>query len=81
MQFVPPAPDSVSVTDPAGHTAHATVETALYCPAMHAVHVVAPLPANVSVVDPAPHGWHRVDPLPLYRPAPHTTHAVDALLS
>jgi hypothetical protein len=81
MQFEPPAPDSVSVTDPALHTAHATVDALLYCPAAHAVHAVAPLPVNVSVVDPAPHTVQPVVPLPLYCPAPHTTHAVDALLS
>ena len=82
MQLLAFAAASVSVTEPAGHVVHATVDTLLYCPAAHAVHVVVPpVTPTALVTDPGPHTVHPVDPLPLYCPAPHTTHAVDALLS
>ena len=42
MQFTAPVDDSVSVTEPAAHTAHATVEALLYCPAEHASQLAAP---------------------------------------
>eukprot|EP01047_Picozoa_sp_COSAG01_P123022 COSAG01_NODE_51921_length_350_cov_10.302789_1_plen_64_part_01 len=45
---------------PAGHTAHATVDTLLYCPAVHAVHEVPPTAPNVLVTDPAGHTAHAV---------------------
>ena len=70
-----PAP-SVSVTQPDPHTAHATVDALLYCPAAHAVHVLAPVPANVSVTDPAPHTKQLLAPrAPWYCPAAHSVHA------
>ena len=53
--MVPPDDASVSVTEPGAHTAHATVDTALYCPAAHAVHCTAPVPFSVFVTDPEPH--------------------------
>ena len=76
-----PAP-SVSVTQPDPHTAHATVDALLYCPAAHAVHVVPPPKLNVSVTDPASHTKQLMAPrAPWYRPAMHSAHAtVDARL-
>jgi hypothetical protein len=55
---VPPAADSVSVTDPAPHTAHATVDALLYCPAAHATQLVAPILLRVFVIHPATHDLH-----------------------
>ena len=55
MQFTAPVDDSVSVTDPAAHTAHATVDALLYCPAEHASQLTAPTEPKVSVTDPAEH--------------------------
>ena len=55
MQFTAPVDDSVSVTDPAAHTAHATVDALLYCPAAHFVHIAAPVAFLVSVTAPAEH--------------------------
>ena len=70
-----PAPTGC-VIHPAPHTAHATVDALLYCPAAHAVHVLAPVPANVSVTDPAPHTKQLLAPrAPWYRPATHSAHA------
>ena len=60
MHAIAPFASPVLVTNPAEHGAHATVDVLLYCPVVHAVHVV-PRPAiNVSVVDPAEHVWHCV---------------------
>ena len=55
MQFTAPVDDSVFVTDPAAHTAHATVDALLYCPAEHASQLTAPTEPKVSVTDPAEH--------------------------
>ena len=55
VQFTAPVDDSVSVTDPAAHTAHATVDALLYCPAEHASQLTAPTEPKVSVTDPAEH--------------------------
>ena len=60
VQLIAPSPVNVLVMEPAGHTAHATVDTLLYRPAAHAVHVVplaltAPVPAPISTTDPAGH--------------------------
>ena len=76
-----PAP-SVSVIHPAPHTAHATVDALLYCPAAHAVHVVPPPKLNVSVTDPASHTKQLLAPrAPWCRPTAHDVHAtVDARL-
>ena len=76
-----PAP-SVSVTQPDPHTAHATVDALLYCPAAHAVHVVPPPKLNVSVTDPASHTKQLLAPrAPWYCPATHAAHAdVDTAL-
>ena len=76
-----PAP-SVSVIHPAPHTAHATVDALLYCPAAHAVHVLPPPKLNVSVTDPASHTKQLLAPrAPWYRPTAHSAHAaVDARL-
>ena len=73
---------SVSVTQPDPHTAHATVDALLYCPAAHAVHVVPPPKLNVSVTDPAPHTKQLLAPrAPWYCPATHAAHAdVDTAL-
>ena len=70
-----PAPTGC-VIHPAPHTAHATVDALLYCPAAHAVHVLAPVPANVSVTNPAPHTKQPLAPrAPWYCPAVHSVHA------
>ena len=61
---------------PAAHATHATVDDALLCPAMHAVHIVAPLLAKVFVVDPASHVLHATVDAGLYWPAAHAVHAV-----
>ena len=76
-----PAPTGC-VIHPAPHTAHATVDALLYCPAAHAVHVVPPPKLNVSVTDPASHTKQLLAPrAPWYRPATHSAHAtVDARL-
>ena len=46
------------VTEPAAHTLHATVDSAVYCPAAQAVHVEPPWLASVSVTKPAAHTLH-----------------------
>ena len=55
VQFTAPDDPSVSVTDPAPHTSHATVDALLYCPAEHAVQLKAPTDPKLSVIDPAEH--------------------------
>ena len=55
VQFTAPDDPSVSVTDPAPHTSHATVDALLYCPAEHAVQLTAPMDPKLSVIDPAEH--------------------------
>mgnify|MGYP004071305163 CR=1 FL=1 len=82
MHDVAPVLFNTSVTDPAPHTEHATVDAALYCPATHAVQLTAPADANVSVVAPAAHAKHCDCPAwPWYCPATQSVHAcVDAAL-
>ena len=80
MHDVAPVLFSTSVTDPAAHTAHATVDAALYCPATHAVHRTPPVMFSVSVTEPAPHTAHCVCPADAWkRPAGHATHGDTAL--
>ena len=55
MHAVAPLSLSVFVVDPALQTAHALVDTLLYWPATHAVHVVAFVVLKVFVTDPAEH--------------------------
>ena len=43
---------------PAAQSAHATVEAGLYCPATHAVQLVAPPDASAPVTNPTGHGRH-----------------------
>ena len=82
MHDVAPVLFSTSVTDPAPHTEHATVDAALYCPATHAVQRTPPVMFSVSVTEPAPHTAHCVCPAnACTRPAGHATHGDTALLS
>ena len=60
-----PAP-SVSVIHPAPHTAHATVDALLYCPAAQAVQVLAPTAACVLVIDPVSQTSHALVDRVLY---------------
>ena len=60
-----------SVVDPAAHTAHAVVGTALYWPSAHASHLVADTVASTSVIEPDGHSAHATVALPLYHPAAH----------
>ena len=62
---------SVDVTNPLGHRLHGTVDTELYFPAAHAVHVVAPLPDKLSVTEPGAHATHADVDWALYSPATH----------
>ena len=55
VQFTAPVDANTSVTEPAPHTAHATVEALLYCPAEHAEQLTAPTVPKLFVTDPAPH--------------------------
>jgi hypothetical protein len=63
-------PPKLFVVEPNAHGAQSDVDTALYCPATHAVQFTAPAPDNVSVTKPA---WHIQQPdcslLPWYWPA------------
>ena len=59
MHVVAPVPNSLLVTEPGAHTAHADVDCALYSPATHAVQLTAPAPNSVSVTAPAPHAKQR----------------------
>jgi hypothetical protein len=78
---VAPVLFNTSVTDPAPHTEHATVDAALYCPATHAVQRTPPVMFSVSVTEPAPHTTHCVCPAnACTRPAGHATHGDNALL-
>ena len=82
MHDVAPVLFNTSVTDPAPHTEHATVDAALYCPATHAVQRTPPVMFSVSVTEPAPHTTHCVCPANAWkRPAGHATHGDNALLS
>jgi hypothetical protein len=47
-----------SVVDPAAQAAQAIVDTELYSPDAHAVHVVADAAASLSVIDPDGHTAH-----------------------
>jgi hypothetical protein len=81
MHDVAPVLFNTSVTDPAPHTEHATVDAALYCPATHAVQRTPPVRFSVSVIEPAPHTTHCVCPAnACTRPAGHATHGDAALL-
>ena len=81
MHDVAPVLFNTSVTDPAPHTEHATVDAALYCPATHAVQRTPPVMFSVSVTEPAPHTTHCVCPAnACTRPAGHATHGDAALL-
>lgn len=73
------APDrcSTSVTEPAGQSVHAFVETVLKRPAAHSLQVVAPVLFKVFVVDPAEQEVHRVAPLELNKPAGQNRQAED----
>ena len=62
---------SVDVTNPPGHRLHGTVDTELYFPVAHAVHVVAPLPDKLSVTEPGAHIAHADVDWALYSPATH----------
>ena len=64
-------PPSVFVTHPDAHTAHATVDTLLYCPAAHAVQLVAPASPSVLVTDPDVQLAHPTVDTLLYCPAAH----------
>ena len=55
VQFTAPVDPSVSVTDPATHTAHATVDALLYWPTEHAEQLTAPADPKLFVIDPAEH--------------------------
>ena len=50
----------VFVTEPAEHSSHASVDTALKRPAAHCVHELAPVASSVSVTDPGSHTAHDV---------------------
>ena len=58
LQAVAPDDESVSVTEPATQSTHASVDVLEYRPASHAKHVVPPELESVSVTDPAPHSVH-----------------------
>ena len=60
-----------SVVDPAAQTAHAVVDTALYCPAVHTSQRVADTAASTSVIEPDGHTAHATVALALYLPAAH----------
>ena len=55
MQEVADTLLKVSVTDPAGQAAQASLGSSENCPAAHGVHVAPPTAASVSVVDPGSH--------------------------
>ena len=50
------------------HSTQSTVEVALYCPGVQAVHVVPVSAARVSVIEPAPHAMQLAKPAVLYSP-------------
>ena len=76
VQFTAPGDANVSVTDPAEHVAHATVDALLYFPDEQAVQFVAAVRVRVSVVDPVGHSKHgSVEELP-YNPGEQTVHVV-----
>ena len=58
VQFVPPGVAKVSVTHPALHRVHATVDAELNCPAVHAVHRVALVDDSAFVTHPCEHSAH-----------------------
>jgi hypothetical protein len=58
LALTAPVPAPISTTDPAGHIVHATVDTLLYWPTIHAVQLLALAAASVSVTDPAGHTAH-----------------------
>jgi hypothetical protein len=66
----------LSVIDPGGHTAHAVVDTGLYCPAAHAVHVLAPVAASVLVIHPGAQAEQAAVGVALNWPATHGVHVV-----
>ena len=66
----------MSVTQPFGHTAHASVDTALYSPAPHDVQMDAFVAPSVSVIEPAGQSAHATVELALYLPASHAVQLV-----
>ena len=62
MHAVASAAPTVFVTHPDAHTAHATVDTLLYCPAAHAVQLVAPA-SPILLTVPAIHNKQLVFPV------------------
>ena len=64
------------VVEPDAHGTHSDVDTALYCPATHAVQLTAPTSLSASVVEPAPHSRQLgCAALPWYWPAAQSAHA------
>ncbi len=69
-------PSRLFVSDPAGQSTHATVESELTLPAEQAVHVVAPVLVNVLVKLPGVQAMQSAVPaLPAYSPATQGVHA------
>ena len=58
VQLLAPGEDSVSVTEPAAQSIHASVDPGEYRPASQAEQLLAPELESVSVTDPAPHSTH-----------------------
>ena len=67
--------------EPAAQSAHATVEAALYCPGMQAVHVVPATVARVSVIEPGPQAAQATVEVSLYWPASQAVQMVPAVWS
>jgi hypothetical protein len=73
VHVLAPALANVSVTDPGAHAVHTDVDTALYCPAVHAVQFTALEPLKVVVTEPDAHNAHGDVTTALYCPAAHAT--------
>jgi hypothetical protein len=69
----------VSVIEPAGQSAQATVELALYCPAEHCVQAVAAIALKVVVAEPAAQTAHATVDALLNCPAGQAVHVVAAM--
>ena len=61
----PPGEARVSVTDPAAHTVHGSVEVAEYCPAAQGEHLIVELEVNC----PASQAVHDIEPTPIKQPS------------
>tara|TARA_B100000686_G_scaffold340816_1_gene417099 strand:- start:596 stop:925 length:330 start_codon:yes stop_codon:yes gene_type:complete len=62
---VPLSDARVSVTDPAAHTVHGSVEVAEYCPAAQGEHLIVELEVNC----PASQAVHDIEPTPIKQPS------------